>query len=114
MWILRVFTIGLSSIQLFPVHIPLWCTGYLIHKKMKSQKSRRIWLGILVAGLILCEPICWYVLEGFDRWGGFIAIAVIIDLLTGYAAAALPPLFRKCFRQYMQYLESDDESVISE
>lgn len=109
MWILRVFSIGFYSILLWPFHIPLWCTGYLIRDKANSPKGRGIWLGILTSGLILCELTCWYILQGFDRWGGFIAIAVVLDLLIGYAAAALPPFFRKCFRQYMQYLETDDE-----
>lgn len=109
MWILRVFSTGFYSILLWPFHIPLWCTGYLVQDKLKSKKGRRIWLGILALGLILCELTCWYILQGFDRWGGFIAIAVVLDLLIGYAAAALPPLFRQLTQRYLQYLETDDE-----
>lgn len=110
MWLLHIIAIGLYSIVFWPFHIPLWCTGYLIRDKLKARRGRLIWLAILAAGLIFCELLCQWILQGYDRWGGFIAIAVIFDLVIGYAAAALPPFIRESFRKYMQYLETDDET----
>lgn len=109
MWLLHTITIGFYSIQLLPFHLPLWCMGYLIRSKLNSRIFRRIYLGLLIGGLVFCDCLCEYCLVGFDRWGGFIAIAILFDLLIGYAAAALPPLFRRLFQRYLQYLETDDE-----
>ena len=113
MWILRVLDIGFYSILLWPLHIPLWCTGYLVRDKVKSPTGRWIFLSFLVAGLFLCELICWWI-PSSGRWAMFIVIVVFLDLLIGYAAAALLPLFRKWFRWYMEYLENDDKTEESQ
>lgn len=86
MWLLHTFSIGIYSILLWPVHIPLWCTGYLIRDKLPSPRAHRILLAVLGAGILFCEMLCQWLLTGFDRWGGIIAMAIIIDLVIGYFA----------------------------
>ena len=83
MWILRVLDIGFYSILLWPLHIPLWCTGYLVRDKVKSPTGRWIFWSILVAGLFLCELICWWI-SSSGRWAMFIVIASLLDLVIGY------------------------------
>ena len=83
MWILRVLNIGFYFILLWPLHIPLWCTGYLFRDKVKSPNSHKIWLVTLFVGLLLCELICWWI-PSSGRWAMFIVIAALLDLLFGY------------------------------
>ncbi len=74
MYMFSVFGSGFYSIILWPFHIPLWCTGYLIQNKVNSTKGRMIFLGILAAGLILCEMLCQWVLISYDRLGAAIVM----------------------------------------
>ena len=83
MWILRVLDIGFYSILLWPFHIPLWCTGYLVRDKVKSPTGRWIFFSFLVAGLFLCELICWWI-PSSGRWVLFVVIAMLLDLGIGY------------------------------
>lgn len=114
MWMFRVFSSGYYSIFLWPVHIPLWCTGYLVQDKLKPMKSRRIWLAILTAGLILGEMLCEWVLTGYDRLGAYLVFIIVWDLLMGYFAKPVYHLLRKPLRAMIDWINREEETDQSE
>lgn len=110
MYMLGVFGVGFYSITLWPFHIPMWCTGHLIQHKVKSQKGRMIFLGILAAGLIICEMLCQWILTGYACLVPAIIMLCIWDLLFGYFAKPIYRLLRKLFRSLIDWIYAEEET----
>ena len=110
MYMFRVFGGGFYSIFLLPLHIPLWCTGYLVQDKVKSPKGRTIFLGVLVAGLLLCEMLCQWVLTGYDKLVPAIIMLIIWDLVFGYFAKPVCRLLRKLFQALINWITQEENT----
>ena len=110
MYMFHVFGVGFYNIILWPLHIPLWCTGYLAQDKLKSPKGRLIFLSILAAGFFLCEMLCHWVFTGFDSWVPAIGIICLWDLVFGYFAKPVFRILRRLFRILIDWICSDEEA----
>lgn len=110
MYIFFIFGVGFYSFGLWPLHIPFWYAGYLVQNKVKSQKGRMIFLGILAAGLIICEILCQWVLTGYACLVPLIVMLGIWDLLFGYFAKPVCRLLRKLFQALINWITQEENA----
>lgn len=101
-----IYTFYLGFYQLFtiPYHIPFILLGFLIRRKLKSQRAQRIWLGLLVLMAVGCE-FSWTQIGGFDRIGVCLAWAFVIDLIIGTAIIGIP----RTACRFINWIKTEEE-----
>ena len=95
--IIYTFYLGFYQFFTIPYHIPFILLGFLIRRKLKSQRAQRIWLGLLALMAVGCV-YSWEQVNGFDRIGVCTAWALVIDLSLGTAILGIPRAVMRLFR----------------
>ena len=92
---------GFSFSYLLPLlTLPFLLIGYLFSAVIKQQRSRILWLGFLILGLIVCDV--FYLIRNFNIFG-FILITgaawCFMQMLLGQGLCALVNAIRLALRK---------------